>query len=516
MSASLTGQSSSADAFGLLGRTIDGRYRIDAVVGDGGFSIVYRAYDDRTETEVALKVLKAPIATTDGDEARRLAQREFGSLFELAKYPIAVVRPLDRGVIKLPAGPWASYIAMEMLVGATLDEILSGERDSGDLRPMAAGEVVALLDTAAEALTTAHEIGIAHCDIKPSNLFVLDVPDRHVVKVLDFGIAKKVAPDGKTVTAYVGAFTQEYAAPEQFDEKAYGKPGPWTDVFAFALLIVELMTASPALDGETHGHLLYSAMRTDRRPTPRTKGLKNVSDDVERVFARALAVDPKDRYRSMGDFWSDLKRASAAHGKRISWPSKPLAAYRRQPVSQTAPPQANTIQSSAKASWLPFALIAGVLVLGGGAFVFARGHSDAPAAASAVTTASAPPGGTAAPPQAPIVVPPPSPPVSATSPEPPPSPPGTGKPDPSPAPVSSSAHITVSPPPGIQWGPSDGPAPPPAPGGGYSDSDCASIKTKLWGNYLESHRYTNCPERWSKAGFRSLSDCQVFARCFSK
>ncbi|HEX3345722.1 MAG TPA: hypothetical protein VHS09_14160, partial [Polyangiaceae bacterium] len=110
--------------------------------------------------------------------------------------------------------------------------------------------------------------------------------------------------------AAIQAFTPLYGAPEQFARK-YGATGPWTDVFAFALVLVEVMTGRPALDGADTTQLFVSSMRLDRRPTPRAAGLE-VTDAVELVFARALAVDPKARFPSVGAFWPALV-AETAH-----------------------------------------------------------------------------------------------------------------------------------------------------------------------------------------------------------
>jgi serine/threonine protein kinase len=524
-----------ADTFGLAGRTVDSRYRIDGVIGDGGFSVVYRAHDLRTERDVAIKVLKIEVAAEDGDAIRDEVRRETEVLFTLAEYPISVVRPLDRGAVLLRRRVWAPYIVTELLRGATLEEILQFERESGELRPVSLADAVTLLDAAAEALATAHEIGIAHCDIKPSNLFVVDVPGKPLVKVLDFGVAKEFSSDGKTMTRLGDGFTKEYAAPEQFDGKAFGKTGPHTDVFAFALVVIELLTGALALDGDQILQLAYSATRPDRRPTPRGKGLKNVSDTVEAVFAMALAVDPSERYASMRAFWTNLKQQVPV-AQRVSWPSAPVTRYRpglttgstsNGPVivdpwsgGSGRPPQEPRAPTRPRSTGMRWALAAFASLLAIAAIGFvARGRSlsaiarPSPSeigssAPSATASASPWPTGTvtAASAERPSAdTPPPSGAESsvASTREPGPQPPVITAPSsravaPGPSPTGRTFALPPSP---------DCPLPPaPANGRAYTDADCPSLP-RAWG-HPDCMRLSRC------ADFHSPADCAQANKCF--
>src|SRR6185369_15801733 len=119
-------------------------------------------------------------------------------------------------------------------------------------------EVVALLGQAAGALDVAHGKGIAHRDIKPANLFVLGEGARAgkaTLKVLDFGVDKMMSDNTqlKAALAKTGmgltSFTPQYGAPEQFS-RSYGATGPWSDVFALALVAVEMLTGKIALEGD--------------------------------------------------------------------------------------------------------------------------------------------------------------------------------------------------------------------------------------------------------------------------
>src|SRR5690606_13171532 len=98
-------------------------------------------------------------------------------------------------------------------------------------------------------------------------------------------------------------------APEQFS-RSYGATGPWTDVYAMALILVELLRGDhKALEGETFFELGVASCDPDKRPTPRHHGI-DVSDEVEAVFGRALALQPRDRFATMGAFWSALYRVA--------------------------------------------------------------------------------------------------------------------------------------------------------------------------------------------------------------
>src|SRR5206468_2353410 len=106
----------------------------------------------------------------------------------------------------------------------------------------------------------------------------------------------------------VSAFTPAYGAPEQWVPKRYGQTGPWTDVWGLALTVVEAISGHAPIDGDQPA-MLGSAIDPSRRPTPRNEGVK-VTDEVEAIFTRALAVDPRDRCHDVAAFWNPLCRAA--------------------------------------------------------------------------------------------------------------------------------------------------------------------------------------------------------------
>jgi serine/threonine protein kinase len=191
-------------------------------------------------------------------------------------------------------------------------------------------EVVKLLDPAIDALAYAHAKGVVHRDINPGNLFLTKTSDGVKVKVLDFGVAKIVSdhamelgPRAATL-GHIRIFSPAYAAPEQFDDRA-GKIGPWTDVYAIALVLLEMARDRSVNDGEHLGEFALRALDPVHRPTPRALGIP-VGDEVERLLARAVALDTSERPQDAGELWGMLKHAmkqdaqsgQPAHARRAS------------------------------------------------------------------------------------------------------------------------------------------------------------------------------------------------------
>ncbi len=305
------------DTFGIVGTVIAEKYRVERVVDEGGFSIVYKAEHLIWREPVALKCFKV-LSTAPVDQRDQLLDafiQEGKLMTSLSSRSAAIVQARDIGKLTTKDGQWIPYIVMEWLDGKPLDIVLYEEQRRG-LPPRSLHEAVALLEPAAVAFETCHARGIAHRDIKPGNLIVMGDPRgaSAFVKVLDFGIAKVMAEHAaqQTASAHTGkeitAFTPNYGAPEQFS-RTVGATGPWTDVFAMALILVEVLRGGiPALDGADFLQLGMASRDPMRRPTPRSFGVP-LTDAMESVFLRALAVDPGQRFKTMGQFWSALHQS---------------------------------------------------------------------------------------------------------------------------------------------------------------------------------------------------------------
>jgi formylglycine-generating enzyme required for sulfatase activity len=418
------------DTLKLVGRTIADKYAVEGVVGVGGFATVYRAMHLIWKRPVALKVFKAMGEFSPKDRQKLLDEfiQEGSLLADLSARSAAIVQARDIGMLDAPNGHQIPYMVLEWLEGATLEAVLSDEQTRA-LPLRSIGEAVRLLDPAAEALALAHRKGIAHRDVKPGNVFVLGDPrGEATVKLLDFGIAKVVSDAQKMAGTFtktggqVTSFTPAYGAPEQFS-RSHGPTGPWTDVFALALIVVEMITGREPLQGEDFVQLAVSSASADRRPTPRALGAM-VSERIEAVFAKALAVKPSDRWPSAGDFWQGLRLALGMDPMRGMTDPKPrslppaaepvataptIAAVAADPQFTTAGaahPAATTARGagSSKMGRFVFLGIGAVGVIGAAAYRLGTKGANLAApnnvAASAIASAAPPP-----PPVA-VVVPP--------------------------------------------------------------------------------------------------------------
>ncbi len=307
------------DPFQLCGTTIEGKYKVTSVVGDGGFGVVYRAVHQGFDEPVAVKCLKLPGKLSSKERDLLLAQlRDEGKLLlRLSRASSGIVQALDIGAFTTPEGLWVPYLILEWLEGETLAQYARKRLDRKE-GPLSIADTAKLLEPAFKALAVAHAQKVAHRDVKPQNLFLAQVGSSRTLKVLDFGIAKVLA-DHPTFTQALAAtnlgptaFTPRYGAPEQFNKKR-GATGPWTDVFALALIVVELASGKQALEGDDATELYIASADPSIRPTLRSRGMK-APEVVEQALAKALSVEPKHRFADAGEFWNALSAAIAEAG----------------------------------------------------------------------------------------------------------------------------------------------------------------------------------------------------------
>lgn len=308
----MSGGPSSQDPFGLVGTLFERKYRVDRVVAEGGFGVVYLGRHLSLDVPVAIKILR-PAREVDPDANADLLTQFLDEAKTLAKlrHP-SIVGVLDAGTSHTGEGeafegstPW---MVLEWLDGRTLGEDLATRRGKGGRTP---AECLTLLRPVLEALAHAHEAGIAHRDVKPSNVMLVTSGEQVAARVLDFGVAKWMEPGdaaqpptGNTATSTrTAAFTPAFAAPEQLSG---GRTGPWTDVFALGLVLTEmLLDASPLPLEDPTEH--YRAVFAPERASPLKARL-----DVggwEQVLVRALAVRPADRQPNAGALLAELDRA---------------------------------------------------------------------------------------------------------------------------------------------------------------------------------------------------------------
>ncbi len=398
------------DPLALVGTTVAEKYRVDAAVGEGGFAIVYKATHLVWQRPVALKVFRAlgEVREEQRDAIMQTFIAEGRLLADLSERSAVFVQSRDVATLMTPDGQWMPYLVLEWLEGQTLEDYLTQRSESGQ-PPSTFSDMMTLLQPIGEGLAIAHARGVAHRDVKPSNIFLVGKGADRTTKLLDLGIAK-VVQDAQAdlggfrkTTGAVTSFTPMYGAPEQF-ARSNGPTGPWTDVFALTLVMLEIMSGRYALSGDDLTQIAWAACNPLDRPTPRALGLQ-VSDEVEAVFARALAVKTTDRFASVGELWEALRVASGGL-VGLRGPSASLlpgVAVTGAPHLVEAAGNARTITAASSLPSLPMLPssdppkkgspvamgaigVVAALALGGGALFFlTRGGHDGPTSTTSST-----------------------------------------------------------------------------------------------------------------------------------
>ena len=300
------------DPYKLVGATIADKYTVEAVIDRGGYGLVYRAFHETLRVPVALKFFTG-LAQTDPERRDELIERfrqEGRLLTSLSTRSANIVQARDIGTLTTEDGTWMPYLVLEWLEGESLERLLHSSNSPARGRKYAWIDAFFLLDGVARALAIAHAAGVAHRDIKPGNFFVMgdDLKPGVIIKLLDFGIAKVMPADMGQTQGISNEFTPMYGAPEQFD-RIHGATGPWTDVFGFALVMLELVRGGIRVFQEREFMALAQLCQDPmRRPTPRNLNIE-ATDAIEEVFARAVSLKVSERFENMAAFWNALASA---------------------------------------------------------------------------------------------------------------------------------------------------------------------------------------------------------------
>ncbi|MBL9078778.1 MAG: serine/threonine protein kinase [Planctomycetes bacterium] len=260
----------------LLGSVVDGKYKLQAVLGRGGLGTVFHAVHTGSLMHVALKLLHPRFA--ERPEYRRALLPEARRAATVAHQHCA--RLLDVG--EAEAG--TAYLAMELVDGETLESIVR----QGPLPP---SQAVLLLEQIAEALVAIHAAGLVHCDLAPRNVMVGSRDGELRVKVLDFGIARSVTMAGERARGgeFAGFVNPVFAAPELLRN---GDVDPRADLYSFGSLAWLLLSGSTPVD-DTDPRLAAAAVADGRlRPWP---GVPGVPRRLQRLVQRCLQHDREQR-----------------------------------------------------------------------------------------------------------------------------------------------------------------------------------------------------------------------------
>jgi eukaryotic-like serine/threonine-protein kinase len=276
----------------LLGTILNGRYRLEARIGTGGMSSVYRAIDETLERPVAIKLMNREIAS-DSDQLERF-RREARAVAQLS-------HPHIVGVIDAGEDQGRPYIVLEYVEGETLKERI---RRNGELD---VSEAVAYAIEIARALGAAHARHIVHRDVKPQNVLI---DEEGSAKVTDFGIARSLDDDGLTADGRVLG-TTDYVSPEQ--ALGHAVTGQ-SDLYSLGIVLYEMLTGRVPFRGENQ---VAVAMKHVREELPDVQALRpEVSASLAAVIDRATAKDLHERYRGDEELIADLEGVLALEAAR--------------------------------------------------------------------------------------------------------------------------------------------------------------------------------------------------------
>lgn len=274
-----------------VGYVIDGRYRIDGVLGRGGMGVVYRARHEVIDKLVAVKIL---LANSDPDVVERFVNEARAATAIGNQH---IVDTMDFGA--LPDG--STYFVMEYLQGETL------ARRIKKARFIEVSHALSLTKQIATGMSAAHRAGIVHRDLKPENIFLEPHENgQDFVKLLDFGIAKVQYAQNRITRAGTIFGTPHYMSPEQ---AAGREVDPRSDIYSLGVILYEMLLGRVPFDAENPMGLLTQHMYTEPTPLTHAEGApQEIASTVDAVVLKCLAKKPEERYQTMADLVLDLNR----------------------------------------------------------------------------------------------------------------------------------------------------------------------------------------------------------------
>jgi YVTN family beta-propeller protein len=272
-------------------------YRIDELLGRGGMGVVYLAQDLSLERRVALKLLAPELSSEEGFRERFLRESRLAASIDHPNViPIYEAGELD-GTL---------FIAMRYVEGSDLKRLLEQE-------PLEPARALGLLEQVADGLDVAHEHGLVHRDVKPSNVLVAAQGGREHVYLADFGLSRRLAVAGAVERSHFSG-SADYVAPEQVQRKPLDGRA---DLYALGCVLYECLTGRPPLQRDTVAATLFAHLEDD--PAPASEENPALPTDLDPVLARALAKEPDERQSSCGELVEEAREALGIAAPRPGW-----------------------------------------------------------------------------------------------------------------------------------------------------------------------------------------------------
>ncbi len=353
----------------LIGSTIDGRYTVEALLGQGGMGFVYAARHAIIDKRVAIKVLRADHAQHDESAAQRfLVEAKAASKIGHQN----IVDITDFGVLSTGH----AYFVMEFLDGPTLGKLV---HESTTIDPLRA---IAIIVQICRGLAAAHDKQIVHRDLKPENVFVLDRDgQKDLVKIVDFGIAKDQTYKKKLTQVGMVLGTPEYMSPEQ----ATGQPTDHrVDMYAVGCILYEMLCGEVPFRADTPTKTLTLHVFEKAVPPSERRPELKIPASLEKIVIRAMEKKPADRYADLREMMVALEQVRKELGGSRSGlqPSVPMRS-----------PSTATLAAAAQrpGRMRVRALMVGAALLAVGGVGFAVMRSSTPARAPIVPPVAAAP-----------------------------------------------------------------------------------------------------------------------------
>ncbi len=272
------------------GELLEGRYRVQDVIGKGGHGVVYKGWDEEAQREVAIKFLHPEIADDPEYNVRLLREAQ-------ACAKLAGTAAIQIHALRTDPTSGALFVVMELLEGRDLEEHLHAWESRG--KPIPLEHVKAIFDPIVRTLEQAHALGIVHRDLKPSNVYLTK---NQQVKLLDFGLAKMMKASPLTREGMV-AGSPSYIAPEVWR----GDPRKLDhriDCYSLGALLFRVLAGRPPFAGSII-ELMQAALGAER---PSLHALRpDLSPDVDAWTKQALAINPDHRFQKVTGMWVALQ-----------------------------------------------------------------------------------------------------------------------------------------------------------------------------------------------------------------